>query len=101
MDQKFEGTPSATIQLKGQKLTRSEVRNDWASKLQWLIKRDGKVIASVAARASTSYEHKDQKPGKYEVVLQMFKYVDYRKNKQGKYLRSKFIDISNKLTYTV
>ena len=101
MDQKFEGTPKATIKVDGRKLTRSDVTNDWASKLQWVIKRDGKVIATVAARASTTYEHTDKAPGKYEVVLQMFKYIDYRKNKQGKYLRSKFIDISNKVTYTI
>ena len=47
MDQKFEGTPRAEIRLEGREVTRTEVKNDWGSRLQWQILRDGKEIAAV------------------------------------------------------
>ena len=100
MDQKFEGSPKAEIRLDGRKLTRGHVSNDWGLRLQWQIKRDGKVIATPPARADVSYEHADKSPGKYEVVLQMWKYVNYKK-KNGEFTESKFIDISNKVEYTI
>ena len=40
-------------------------------------------------------------PGKYEIVLQMWKYVDYKKNPAGEFINSKFIEISNKVSYTI
>jgi hypothetical protein len=46
MDQKFEGTPKAEIRLEGRKVIRSDVENDWGSRLQWKISRDGEVIAT-------------------------------------------------------
>lgn len=100
MDQKFEGTPKAEIKLDGRKLTRSDVSNDWGLRLQWQIKRDGKVVATPPARADMSFEFDDKTPGKYEVVLQMWKYVNYRK-KNGEFIDSKFIDISNAVSYTI
>jgi hypothetical protein len=101
MDQKFEGTPKAEITLQGHKLTRGHVSNDWGLRLQWQIKRDGKVVASPLARADTTYEHADKAPGKYEVVLQMWKYINYKKDKKGEFTESKFIDISNSVSYTI
>jgi len=101
MDQKFEGQPQAEIRLEGKKVVRSEVTHDWGLRLQWQVKRDGKLIATPPARADLSYEHPDQTPGKYDVVLQMWKYVNYKKNKDGEYTESKFIDISNTVSYTV
>jgi hypothetical protein len=101
MDQKFEGTPRAEIRLEGRRVIRSEVTNDWGSQLQWQVLRDGKVVAVVAARASDSYEHPDKTPGKYEIVLQMWKYVDYRKDKDRKFITSKFVEVSNKVSYTI
>jgi hypothetical protein len=80
---------------------RSEVANDWGLRLQWEVRRDGQVIATRAARAETSYEHADATPGKYEVVLQMWKYVNYKKDGQGEFTDSKFIEISNKVSYTI
>ena len=100
MEQKFEGTPQAEITLEGRKLIRSEVTNDWGLRVQWLIKRDGQVIANPNARADLTYEHPDQTPGTYEVILQMWKYVNYRK-KDGEFVDSKFIDISNSVSYTI
>ncbi len=100
MDQKFEGDPKAEIRLEGQKLIRSDVTHDWGLRLQWQIKRDGKVIATPPARADASYEHPEKTPGKYEVVLQMWKYVNYKK-KDGEFIESKFIDISNAVSYSI
>ena len=101
MEQKFEGTPQAEIRVDGRRLTRSAVTNDWGSLLQWQISRDGKVVATPPARAETSYEHPDATPGQYEIVLQMWKYVDYKKTPDGEFVNSKFVDISNKTTYQV
>ncbi len=101
MDQKFEGTPQAEVRLEGRRVVRGEVVNDWGSRLQWLVRRDGKVVAAVPARASDSYEHPDPTPGNYEIVLQMWKYVDYRKGKDGEFVNSQFIDVSNKVSYRI
>ena len=101
MEQKFDVVPQAEIHLEGQKVVRSDVTNDWGLRLQWEVRRNGEVIATPAARAETTYEHADKTPGKYEIVLQTWKYVDYRKNPNGDYLNSKFIDVSNKVTYTI
>ena len=102
MDQKFEGTiPHAEIKLEGRRVIRGEVANDWGLRLQWEVRRDGKVIATPAARAEPSYEHADSTPGTYEIVLQMWKYVDYRKNAEREFINSKFVEVSNKVTYTI
>jgi hypothetical protein len=101
MEQKFEGDPQAEIKLEGRKVTRGDVTNDWGLRLQWEIKRDDKVIATPAARADASYEHADATPGKYEIVLQMWKYVDYKKDGNGEFTNSKFVEISNKVSYTI
>lgn len=101
MDQRFEGTPKAEIRLDGQKLIRSGVTNDWGSRLVWQILRNGESVAMVSARADDTYEYTDKTPGKYEAVLQMFLYEGYEKDKDGKYTKSKFVDVSNKLSWTV
>jgi hypothetical protein len=101
MDQKFEGTPQAEIKLEGRKLTRTDLTNDWGSQLQWEVRRNGQVVAQVPARANASYEHPDTTPGQYEVVLQMFKYDGYAKDKDGQFTQSKFVEVSNKVAYTV
>ena len=59
------------------------------------------MIATVAARAANSYEHTDTTPGKYEIVLQLFKYINYKKNGKGEYTESKFIDVSNKVSFVI
>ncbi|HTU18948.1 MAG TPA: hypothetical protein VMG10_12885 [Gemmataceae bacterium] len=101
MDQKLEGTPRAEIRLEGRRVIRGDVVNDWGSRLQWVVFRDGKETAAVNARLTNSYEHPDKTPGKYEIVLQMWKYLDYRKDKDGKYVNSKYIDASNKVSYQI
>src|SRR2546423_1414470 len=101
MDQKFEGSPRAEIRLEGRKVVRGEVSNDWGVRLQWEIRRNGQVIATPPARADASYVHPDTTPGTYDVVLQMWKYVDYKKDAKGEFVNSKFIDVSNKVTYKI
>lgn len=100
MDQKFEGTPRAVVRLEGRRVIRSAVTNDWGTRLQWKIIKDGKEVATVAARTSDSYEHPDKAPGKYEIVLEMWHYIDYRKT-SGKFLTSKYVEVSNKVAYTI
>jgi hypothetical protein len=101
MEQKYEGSPRAEIRLVGHRVLRSDVINDWGLQLRWAISRDGKVIATVPARAENSYEHPDKTPGKYEIVLQMWKYVDYKKGADGEFSNSRFVDVSDKVTYTI
>jgi len=101
MEQRFEGTPHAAIHLEGRRLIRSEVSNDWGLRLQWEIRRDGRVVALVNARPDLAYEHPDTAPGTYEVVLQMWRYVNYAKNPTGEFTTSAFITISNRVTYTI
>jgi hypothetical protein len=101
MDQKLEGSPRAEIRLEGRSVVRSEVTHDWGLRLQWEIRRNGQVIATPPARAELKYEHPDAGPGKYEIVLQMWKYIDYRKGTNGEFVNSRFVDISNKVSYTI
>jgi hypothetical protein len=101
MEQKYEGSPRAEIRLVGRRVLRSEVTNDWGLQLRWTVLRDGKVIATVPARAEASYEHPETTPGKYEIVLQMWKYVDYKKGADGEFANSRFVDVSDKVTYTI
>ena len=101
MDQKLEGTPKATLQLSGRKVTSSEITNHWGTRLQWKVSRDGKEIATVCATVDLIFEHPDTVPGKYEIVLQQFQYVNYKKDKDGKFTESKYINISEPVSYTV
>ncbi len=95
MEQKFDATPKAELRLKGRAVTRTDVVGDWGLQLRWVVKRDGKEIATAPARADHTYEHPDTAPGTYEIVLEQFKYVNYAKNPQGEYTQSKFVVISN------
>lgn len=101
MDQRFEGIPKAEIRLEGRKVLRGEVSNDWGSQLQWQVRRNGEVVTTASARIHEVYEITDPTPGQYEVVLQMFQYEGYEKDKDGKYTKSKYIDVSNKVSCNV
>ena len=102
MEQKFDTEkPKAEIALAGRKATRSAVTNDWGLQLRWVVRRDGKPVATAPARTALSFQHEDTAPGQYEIVLQMFQYIDYKKDPAGEFATSKFIDISNAVRYTV
>jgi hypothetical protein len=96
MDQVFEGTPRAEIRLEGRKVVRGEVQNDWASRLQWKVTRDGEVVGTPPARATHDLDYPATEPGTYEVVLEMWKYEGYNKGGTGKY-----VEISNKVSFTI
>jgi hypothetical protein len=66
-----------------------------------VIRRNSQVAATVPARANHSDEHADTPPGQYEVVLQMFKYEGYAKDSAGNFTKSKLVEVSNKVGYTV
>lgn len=99
MDQKFDGNPQAELRVDGRKVVRTDVVNDWGLRLQWKVMRDGKVVATPSARGT--YEFEPTEPGKYEVVLEMWKYVNYKKNAQREYVDSKYVEVSNKVSLTV
>lgn len=101
MEQVFEGVPKATIQIQGRKVTRSEVENDWGSQLRWQLSQNGTVVSTASARAGATYEFPGTAAGKYDVVLQLFKYVNYRKDAKGQFTTSKFVDISNTVSFTI
>ena len=101
MEQKYDGTPKAEVRLEGRRVTRGDVANDWGMMLRWVVSRDGKEVATVPARAEKSYEHPDKTPGKYEIVLQTWKYVNYAKDAKGEFTASKFVSISNVVKYAI
>jgi hypothetical protein len=101
MEQRFDGAPQAQIRLEGRRVIRTEVTNDWGLRLQWEIKRNGQVIATPNARPDLSYELTETTPGRYEVVLQMWHYVNYAKNAQGDFTSSRFVEVSNRVTLTI
>jgi hypothetical protein len=101
MEQKFDVDPKAEIRLEGRRVIRGDVTSDWGLLLQWEVRHNDKVVATPPARADVAYEHPAKEPGKYEIVLQTWKYVDYRKDAKGEFVNSKFIDISNKVSYTI
>jgi len=88
--------PQATINLDGRRLTRSEVSNDWGPvPAMGDQSGNGQVVRHPSMpRTGLSYEHADTAPGNYEVVLQMWRYVNYAKNPQGEFTASRFIDVS-------
>ena len=101
MDPKTELLPRAQLTIQAHSITRTDVTNDWGLRLEWCIFKDGKIVAAIPARTALSYEHPDKSPGLYEIVLRMWKYVDYRKKPDGEYVNSKFIEISNKISYRI
>ncbi|MBA4189939.1 MAG: hypothetical protein C0467_18295 [Planctomycetaceae bacterium] len=101
MEQKFDATPKAELRLNGRKVTRSTVLNDWGMQLLWVVKKDGKEVATAPARADDSYQHPDTTPGTYAISLKTWKYVSYAKDAKGEFTASKFVEISNVVTYTI
>ena len=62
---------------------------------------DPERFATPPARAEMSYEHPETTPGTYEIVLQLWKYVNYRKKPEGEFIDSQFVVISNKVSYKI
>ncbi len=90
MEQRFEGTPSAVLNLARPPGDAQRGDQRLGPALQWEIRRNGQVVATANARADHAYEHPDATPGNYEVVLQMWNYVDYPKNPAGRIRQQPF-----------
>jgi hypothetical protein len=101
MEQRCLGTPQTVIRREGQRLIREGVSNDWGLRLQWQIKRGGQVVATPNARTNMDYDLTSLGLGSYEVVLQMWKYINYNKNPAGEFTASQFINVSNVLTFNI
>jgi hypothetical protein len=101
MDQRFEGTPKAELQVDGKTVVRTSVSNDWGSQLLWEVRRDGQVVSTANARLSDAFTLPETNPGSYEVVLQMWQYDGYEKKPDGEFTKSKFVEVSNKVVVTV
>lgn len=101
MEQKYEGTPRAEIRLEGHRVHRTDVTHDWGLLLQWEVRRDGQVVATPNARLADFLDLTGMAPGKYEIVLQMWKYVNYKKKPDGEFVDSKFVEVSNKVAVTI
>lgn len=101
MDQRFEGTPKAELWVEGKTILRGHVSNDWGSQLVWEVRRDGQVVSTSNARLSDAFLLSEATPGQYEVVLQMWKYDGYEKSADGQFTKSKFVEVSNKVTVVV
>lgn len=101
MDQKFEGRPKATIRLDEKWLVRGHVANDWGLRLQWRIARGEETVETPLARMDERHELGELEAGTYSAVLEMWKYVNYRKDKDGEFTDSKYVDVSNRLTFEV
>lgn len=96
MNHKSEVLPQVDLRLDGRKAVRGDVVNDWGSRLQWVVKRNGETIATPGARGATTYEHAEQTPGKYEIALQMWRYDGFKAGSQGQY-----VDVSGTVSYTI
>jgi hypothetical protein len=96
MDQVFEGTPRVQVRLEGRKASYGEIENDWGSRMQWRVTRNGVVIATPSARAAESYEHPTEEPGRYVLSLEMWKYEGFRNGTLGQY-----VSVSNEVGYTI
>ena len=89
------------MQIGGCRGTGGMIVHDWGLLVQWAERREGYVIGTSPARACESYECPDVAPGKYEIVLQSWKYVDYKKQPTGEFINSKFVNISEPVSYTI
>jgi hypothetical protein len=103
VEQVFEGIPKTTLTVDGTTVLREDVTDDWGSRLQWKVTFNGKTVTTATAlRTEHAYKLPATAPGKYEVVLQMFKYLNFKKTGPGgEYVDSKYVDISNSVTFTL
>ncbi len=101
MDQKLEGTPSVEIKLEGRTVVRSEVQNNWGTRLQWRLLKEGKEIATGPVGPDSAFDLPDLQQGRYQVVVQQFHYVNYKKTPDGKFADSKYVDICKPLDFSV
>lgn len=101
MDQKLEGTPSVEIKLEGRTVVRSEIQNNWGTRVQWRLMKEGKEVSTGVVGPDLGFDLPDLQAGRYQVVLQQFQYVNYKKAADGKFTESKYVDICKPLEFSV
>ena len=97
LDVRKELKARATLSLAGQRVKRSAVTDDPGFRLQFHIRRSGKTVEVINARADDSADLPVKDPGDYTVVLELF-HPGY---KGGTALKGEFKPISEVLTYRV
>jgi hypothetical protein len=71
MDQKLEGTPSVEIKLEGRTVVRSEVQNNWGTRLQWRLLKEGKEIATGSLGPDPAFDLPELQQGSYQVAVSL------------------------------
>jgi hypothetical protein len=97
LDVKPNLKPEARLQLDGQRLTRTAVKDDPGFRLQYHVKQEGKTVATLDARADTAVDLPRKEPGTYTAVLELF----YPAYKGGTEQKGEYRPISNVLGYRV
>jgi hypothetical protein len=87
-------SPHGVLRLEGGKVVRSEVQEDPGFRLQYHVMKDGKSLAVVEARTTSTLDLPAQGAGTYIVTLELF-YPGY---KTGTVQKGNFKAISNVLT---
>lgn len=91
-----QALPQAELTLQGRTVTRGHIANDFGSRVQWKVTKNGAPVATPEARVTTAYTHTDTSPGLYEIVLETWQTEGFRSGGLGKY-----ITISNKVSYRI
>jgi hypothetical protein len=97
LDVKVHLKPLATLTLKGDKLSRSGVKDDPGFRLQYHFKKDGKTVTAVEARSNPTLTIPQKQAGTYTVVLELF----YPAYKGGTAQKGEFKPVSNVVTFRV
>ena len=63
--------------------------------------KDGKEIAAGPFGPDPALDLPELQAGSYQVVVQQFHYVNYKKTPEGKFTDSKYIDICKPLDFKV
>jgi hypothetical protein len=94
---KPEYPPQATLHLAGNQISRSAVKDDPGFRLQYHLKKDGKTLTIVDARANAVLAVPNKDPGIYSVALELF----YPAYKGGNAQKGEFrpIGVLTYLTY--
>lgn len=97
LDVKPNLKPEARLQLTGNKLTRTDVRDDPGFRLQYHFKKSGATVSAVEGRSNPAFDIPTQEAAVYTVVLELF----YPAYKGGTQQKGEFKPISNVITYKV
>jgi hypothetical protein len=97
LDVKSHLRPLAALRLEGGRVVRSELLEDPGFRLQYVFKKDNKVVTVVEARAQPSVEIPTTEPGAYTVTLELF----YPAYKGGTEQKGAFRPVSEPVAYVV